>query len=246
MQRQEKKVGGMGNEESSRWNWLLKVAAISALALVVFFVADIVLVVVFGPSPTTVEAWFALFQKNALLGIVLSNGLTVVVVALGVPFFIALCFFIQTSKAVHSILAIGIIFRIVGSAVYLASNTILPLWHLSNQYIDATSEAYKSQLLASGQAMLAISSGTTLLTVSVLFTIAGILVCTSMLNSRALPKGVGVVGLVGFVLGSRLPSLLVPSFLYRMSLLLIAIGTIALLFWYISVAAKLFQRSAER
>jgi hypothetical protein len=142
----------------SGWKRLYRVGGVAALmAAVIFrrnFGAEIALFSAQQP-PGTVLDWFALLQNNRLLGLLCLNLFDLVNYALLALMFLALYVALRPANKRH--MAIAATLGLVGITVYLASNTAFSMLSLSDQYAAATTEAQRTQLLAAGQAMLALN-----------------------------------------------------------------------------------------
>jgi hypothetical protein len=104
---------------------------------------------------------------------------------------------------------------------------------LSNQYAAATTDAQRSLLEASGQAMLAIYQGTAFDVSYVLLSVAPLIISVVMLRSSAFGKVTAYVGILANAIGL---GLFVPAIGVFLSL----ISIVGLLIWYILIARRLF------
>ncbi len=95
--------------------------------------------------------------------------------------------------------ALALILSVVGSAVYLAGNTGLPMFALSRQYAEATTEAQRAAIVAAAQAMLALGESHTPGTfVAFLLLQSGALLNSGlMLRSGRFARATAVTGLLG-------------------------------------------------
>jgi hypothetical protein len=60
----------MSDSEHQNWAGLFKLGAISALIIVLVYLIEMVVVVAYGLPPGTAAGWFALLQKNRLVGLI--------------------------------------------------------------------------------------------------------------------------------------------------------------------------------
>ena len=164
------------------WKPLYQVGAAAALLVVLLYVIQII-VLVLSPPPNTVIGYFTLFHKNALLGLLDLDLLSIADYVLFVPMFIALS--IALRRISPSFMAIATALGLVGIATYLASNTAFEMLSLSSQYAAATTDAQRSLLVASGQAMLAIYQGTAFDVSYVLLAVAPLIISVVMLRSKS-------------------------------------------------------------
>jgi hypothetical protein len=216
---------------ASAWKPLYRVGGAAALIVVVFYVIQII-VLVASPPPSTVVGYFTLFHKNALLGLLDLDLLSIADYALFVPMFLAL--YIALRRASPSFMAIATALGLVGIAVYFASNTAFEMLSLSSQYAAATTEAQRSLFVTAGQEMLAIYQGTAFVVSYVLLAVAPVIMSVVMLRSKTFGKVTAAVGIVANVLAV---GLFVPAIGVFLSL----ISVVGLLIWYILIARRLFM-----
>jgi hypothetical protein len=124
--------------KESAWTPLYRIGAVAALIVVLFYVIQIIVFVV-SPPPNTVISYFTLFHKNALLGLLDLDLLSIVDYALFVPLFLAL--YIALRRVSPSFMVIATALALIGIATYFASNTAFEMLSLGNQYAAATTDA---------------------------------------------------------------------------------------------------------
>ena len=228
----------VNNEESRDWSGLYKIGAGSAIIIVLVYLIELVVVVRYGLPPGTVEGWFSLFQSNRLVGLIQSFALDVIAVSLHAPLYIALFFLLRQSKKGYATLILAAIFAFIGLAVYFASNITFSMLYLSDQFASAATEAQKSQILISGQTLLAIYNGTGPFIAFLFNAVAGILVSVVMLQSHVFARTIAIAGIVGNALELGLPPSIDPPFFLQIDPILIGLGGVILIFWYIAIAVK--------
>jgi hypothetical protein len=216
----------------SAWKPLYRVGGAAALTIVVLFVLQLI-VLVASPPPSTVIGYFTLFHKNALLGLLDLDLLSLADYVLFVPMFLAL--YAALRRASPSFMAIATTLALVGIAAYFASNTAFNMLSLSNQYTAATTETQRSTFLAAGQAMLAIYQGTAFYVSYVLLAIAPLIISVVMLRSNTFGKVTAYVGIVANVLAL---GFFVPT---TIGVFLSLISVVGLLIWYVLIARRLFM-----
>ena len=181
----------------SVWKSLYKVGGVAALIIVVLipiqsfiFVAD--------PPPSTVIGYFTLFQNNWFLELLDLDLLYIVDSALLILIYLAL--YAALKRASESFTAIALTIGLVGIAAYFASNTAFEMLSLSNQYATATTDVQRSILLAAGQAMLAIYTGTAFDVYYIFNAIALLVFSVVMLRSNLFSKVTAYGGILAGVL----------------------------------------------
>jgi hypothetical protein len=128
---------------------------LAAVAIAIVQVAIEVVGVAFAgiPVPTTVEGWFGLLQREPLLGLTELTGLQVPMFAFLVPMFLALHTALRRTDAALSLIATA--FALLGTGVYLASNTAFSMLSLSAKWAALPEGPERAGLVAAGEAMLA-------------------------------------------------------------------------------------------
>jgi len=215
----------------SAWKPLYRIGGAATLVVVLLYVIQI-MVLVMSPPPNTILGYFTLFHKNALLGLLDLDLLSIADYALFVPLFLALYFALR--RVSPSFMAIATALGLIGIATYFASNTAFEMLSLSSQYAAATTEVQRSMLMASGQAMLAIYQGTAFGVSYLFLAIASLIISVVMLWSTTFGKVTAVVGIVANVLA-------VGFFVPAIGVFLSLISVVALLIWYVLIAIKLFM-----
>ncbi|MFC2032683.1 hypothetical protein ACFLUS_04930 [Chloroflexota bacterium] len=221
---------------NSTWKTLYKVGGTAALITAVFIPIQIIVFIV-SPPPSSVTDWFALFQRNPLLGLLDMDLLLVTDNVLAIPIFLA--FYIALRRASRSIMTIAASLAFIGIAAYFASNTAFNMLSLSNQYVAAITEAQRSMLLAAGQAMLANYTGTAFQLSYVLGAVALITISVVMLRSNIFGKVTAYLGIAANVIAL---GLYVPTIGVYISIF----SVLFLWVWYILIARKLFQLGQPR
>jgi len=187
----------IGSETTgSTWNGLYRIGGAAALICALMYLITLGIYVPAyraGPPPGTVLEWLTLFQVKPLTGLFFLGLADIIIMVLWGPMSLALYTALKHFNKTWSMLATAFIF--VGMAVYLATNTAFSMLSLSHQYAAATTEAEKSVLLAAGQAMIAISEGTS--GKLPLAWIAGLILSVVMLRSAVFSKATAWAGILG-------------------------------------------------
>ena len=128
----------------SAWKNLYRIGGTAALIVGILTPIDVLFFVIW-PQPTTIQGWFALFQKNWVIGLLDLDLLGMIIYVIAVPSILALYFSLR--RASQSWIAISTALTFIGIAAYFGSNTIFSMLSLSNQYATASSDAQKSLFL---------------------------------------------------------------------------------------------------
>jgi len=198
-----------------------------------------------------VEGWFTLLHGNPLLGLTLLNFFDIANYALVGIMFLAVFVVLRRTNKSYTLLALT--FSFLGTLTYIVSNSVLPVFSLSNQYAAVTTEVQKSTLLSAGQAVLANGYNPDAVYqsadfyMSLLFVaLAGMLMSAVMLKGHIFGKATAYVGLVASSLDLiyLVGLVFVPvSSLYLLGVFCIAIAGLLLMIWHLLIGIKLYQLS---
>jgi hypothetical protein len=220
----------------SAWTPLYRVGGVAAL-LAVAIMPLAVFVFLAWPPPTTIESWFALFQRNGFLGLLDLDLLLVTSYVVMIPLYLAL--YIALRRVSQSFMAIALAFNLLGTALILAANPAAAMLTLSDRYAAATTDAQRAVFLGAGQALLVNWSGTAF-DLGYLFGGIGILIIAIvMLRSTIFGKFTAYTGLV---MGAVM---LVPASAGTVGLVLSLVSLVPTAIWLLLVARRLFQLAAR-
>jgi len=215
----------------SRWNWLYKVAGITALITAVLIVVQII-VFVLWPPPTTASDYFNLFQDNVLLGLLALDLLYVIDNVLLIPIFLAL--YVALRRINEPFIIIGTALGFVGIAAFFASNPAANMYFLSGQYAAAATDARRALFLAAGEAMLAVNSGTAYHVSLILGSVALVIIPIVMLQGKIFSKATAYMGILANVLA-------LGFYVPRIGIYILLFSVVFLWIWYILITRRLFQ-----
>ena len=228
----------------AEWAGLYKLGAVTSLLILGTAVLEILITFLPGgyASAETVVDWFNLLHDNWFLGLRNLGLLNIVMTALSIPMFFALCMAHWKVNPKYSALAMIISF--IGIAVFYATNRAFAMLDLSTQYAAATTDAQRAVLEAAGQALLAVGQSHTPGTFIgfCLAEIAGILISFVMLRGGIFSKLTAYAGILGFgmLLVYEISQSFVPALL-GVALIFAMIGGILNLVWYGLIARRLLR-----
>lgn len=219
------------NTTDSRWHWLYKVAAMSALITAVLIVVHMITYMIW-PPPNTAIAYFKLFQDNALQGFLALDLLYVIDNILLIPILLALYVALRRTNEPFMLIAAALGF--MGIAALFASNPAASMHVLSGQYAAAATDAQRALFLAAGEAMLAVFSGTAYHISLILGSVALVIIPIVMLQSKIFSKATAYMGILAnaLALGFYVP---------KIGIYILLFSVIFLLVWYIQITRRLFQ-----
>jgi hypothetical protein len=225
----------------SKWASLYRIGGVAALVAGIVFrrniAAEIILFAGQTP-PNTVADWFTLLQNNSLLGVSLLNIFDVVNYALVGIMFLGL--YVTLKQTNRDFMALAATLGLVGTAVYLASNTAFSMLSLSNQYATAATETEKTTFLAAGQTLLAMGQSTGVYTSLLLVAVAGFITSVVMLKSKVFGKVTAYVGILAGAL-DLIYCVTTFAFMPELDALFLASAGLCLMIWHILAGRKLYQ-----
>ena len=150
--------------------------------------------------PQTAVDRFGQFQASPLLGLYNLDLLNIVNQIFLIPAYVAL--YAAHRKTSHAFSLLALIIFLVGTTVFITTNTALPMLELSNKYASATTDSQKTLLAAAGEAMLVRGShGSLGVFIGFLLpNIAGLIMSSAMLSGRIFSKITSLMGIVGSIL----------------------------------------------
>jgi hypothetical protein len=230
----------------SSWNKFYKVAGIAALLALVVMVLEILITFLPGgartmPDTLDVVDWYELFNHNAFMGLRNLGLMNIISILFGIPIYLALYGVHRNTNRAYALFAAVLYF--IGLAVYISNNTAFSMFALSSKYATATTPTQKSLIVAAGESLLAQGESHTPGTFIGFFLceIAGIAISVVMLHGRVFSRINAYTGIVGsgFLLLFDICSAFVPA-LFQAAMILVMIGGISSLVWYVLIAQKLF------
>jgi hypothetical protein len=227
----------VADHADSAWKALYRVGGGAALLAVACIVAALAVFLAW-PPPTAIESWFALFQRNAFLGLLDLDLLLVTSYVVMIPLYLAL--YVALRRVSQSFMAIALAFNMMGAALILGVNPGAAMLTLSERYAAATTDAQRTTILAAGQALITNWSGSAFVVGYLLGGIAMLITAVVMLRSKSFSKFIAYTGLVMGAL------MLVPASAGTVGLLLSLISLAPTVIWLLLIARRLFQLAAPQ
>lgn len=234
----------MNNE--AQWNGIYILGGISTIIALIGIVLDVVVGSSTGGNlsalPQTAVDRFAQFQVNPFLGLYNLDLLNIVNQIFLIPTYFALYAIQRKTNPAFSLLALVIF--LVGTTVFVTTNTALPMLELSRKYATAATESQKMLFAAAGEAMLARGThGSLGVFIGFLLpNIAGIIISLTMLTGKVFNKATALAGLIGSVL--MLLYIVLVTFVPNVKNMAAAVsmpGGLLLMAWMIMFTIKFFQ-----
>jgi hypothetical protein len=194
-----------------------------------------------APRSGAVRDWFSLLQAHPLIGLISLNGLDLVNYALVGLIVLGMYAALRKSAPGAVTVALGLAFT--GIAVYFASNQAFSLLRLSRAYAAAATDAERSQLLAAGQALQALSDpltfGSGVFWGFNLVTLAELIFAGAMLRTGVFSKLTAWIGLAANALG--LGYFITVAFAPALTFIPLSASAPLLLVWYLLAGVRLLR-----
>ena len=194
-----------GNENTEKqWQSIYIIGGVFTIITLIGVTLDVIIGNVTGGNlselPQTAAERFVQFQANPWLGLHNLDLLNTVNQIFFIPGYFALYAVQRKTNSAYALLAL-IVF-LVGTTVFVAANSALPMLELSHKYAAATTESQKTLLAAAGEAMLARGAHGSL---GVFFSfflpnIAGLIMSFAMLTGKVFSKTNSYAGIIGSAL----------------------------------------------
>ena len=234
----------------AQWKGFYTLGGIAAILSLIAVMADIVIGSSMGGNlsalPQTAVDRFFQFQQNAWLGLYNLDLLNTVNQLISIPIYFAL--YAVHRKINKPYAHLTLIIFLIGTTVFVTTNTALPMLELSRKYAAAT-ESQKALLAAAGEAMLARGEHGSL---GVFFgfalsTIAALLMSLVMLQGRVFSKINSYTGIIGNVLMFVYVVLVTfnPA-VKNTAVAFAAPGGLLLMAWMVMFTIRLFQLGSQR
>jgi len=224
----------------SDWKGLCRLGGVAALILLLYSVVTMIVLALFGVSPSTAAESFAMLQNSRIVGLLRLDILTVFVyMPLCYLLFLGIYVALRRTNGAYAALATVLVF--VGITLFLATPSALSMIVLSDKYAVATTDAQRSQLLAAGEAILASDMwhGTGAIIGGMLLQSGALLISVVMLQGKIFSKAIAYVGIVTH--GLDLAHLVVLFLVPRLGTILMIVAGTLYLIWLPLVGLRLFQ-----
>ena len=240
----------MDNSEK-QWKIIYKIGAITTIIVLCGIILDMVVGTITGGNiaelPQTAIERFNQFKDNGLLGLYNLDLLNIINQIILIPSILALYAAHRNTNKPFALLSL--ILFLVGTTIFITSNTALTMLDLSQKYFAASSEEQRMLLAAAGEAMLAKGSHGNLgvFIGFALPTLANVLMSAVMLYGKVFSRATSYLGLVGNIL-LLLYIILVTFFpeVEKMALLFAMPAGLLAVTWMIMFTIKLLKMSKNR
>jgi hypothetical protein len=138
----------MTSQKSVLW-----IGGTACFVLLGYSLATLLIMTLIGGPPETIEQTFSILHDNKLTGLLRLDILTVFVMPLYYLLFYSL--YISLKDIDRAISTISMILAFAGVTLFLATPSVFSYLHLSDRFVNVTSDNQRNQLLAAGESIIA-------------------------------------------------------------------------------------------
>lgn len=214
-----------------RWNLLYRLGGAASLLTFLYIPLQIATFMTV-PEPTDAIGWFALFQKSNFQGLLSFEFLFIVTSVIGIITTLAL--YVALRRYNESIMAIALVFSVIGIVCIIVARPAIDMLYLSNQYAAAASDSQRVMYQTAGEALLAMRHGSAFHVCYNLANINLIIIPLVMLRGKIFSKATAWMGIFAGLLGFGLYLPVIGVWVSVLSVVFMGI-------WDILIAIRLFQ-----
>ena len=232
------------HESTGNWKSLYKLGGWAAVIFILYSLVTMVVMFGLGTPPTTASDVFQMLEENKLIGLLRLDILTLFTIPLYYVIFLGI--YVSLRKTDLSYATLGTLATFVGVTLLLATPSVFSLLSLSDQFIAATTEFQRNQLLAAGEAILVSDMwhGSGAILGGLLSLIGALILSAVMVKSESFAKATAYVGIMTY--GLDLLRSLIGFFAPQVSMVLMAIAGTLYLVWFPLLARDLFRLSRHK
>lgn len=218
-----------------------KLGAWSAVLLLVYSLATILIVAFIGGPPETVNEVFSMLRENRINGLLRLDILTVFVMPLYFVLFYGL--YVALKDLNPHLVRLATLFIFTGVILFLAAPSVFSYLRLNDAHVLAASEVEKSGIWAATEAVLAMDiwHGTGPRLGGILLQLGATVLSVLMLRSASFTKLTSYTGI--FTHGLDLAHILVGFFMPMLANGIMAVAGVLYLLWFPLIIISLFKLS---
>lgn len=233
-------------DTEKQWKTIYMLGGMMTLIALIGILLDVIMGSVTGGNlsalPQTAVDRFTQFQENPLLGLYNLDLLNIINQIILIPAYYAL--YAAHRKVNTPFAGLALLIFLVGTIIFVSTNTALPMFELSKKYAAASTESQKALFAAAGEGMLArgMHGSLGVFIGFILPNIAGIIMSFVMLTGKLFNKAVSYLGIAGSSL--MVIYLILVTFApstKNMATALAMPGGLMAMAWMILFAIKLFK-----
>lgn len=179
------------------WRPLYRIGGIAPLITLALYLTELLVIVIGGQYPATMEDWFQLFQRSKVLALLYLNAPDTLSIAILGLMFLAIYFALR--RASPSWMTVATFLAFLGVAVFVTTRAMMvsAMLSLSDRYAVAATEAQRAQLLIAGDAITSPARATPETTGFLFLAVASLIISGVSLRSRIFSRAVSYVGILG-------------------------------------------------
>lgn len=183
-------------EPLSEWRGLLRTAGLAAYAQLIITLISIVVMTALGPPPAEIEPFLAVFQESPIAGLLRDDFLFLLLVAVYLVTFSGIYYAMR--REYPALTTLAVLFTFAAATLSMAAHSGFSLWHLSEQYAQAATEAQKQQILAAAEAVRAMGwwNSTAGFMTGLLLQGSGVMISAGMLKHPGFARLTAFSGLI--------------------------------------------------
>jgi hypothetical protein len=222
------------------WAPLYRIGAVAPWITLASYLTEVVVIILGETYPATMADWFALLQRDKILGLLYLNALDTFSIALLGLMFVAVC--VALRRVNPSFVAIAAFFALLGIAVFVSTRAAMVsgLLNLTDQYAAAATEAQRAQLLIAGDAIVSPTRATPQTTGFFFIAVAALIISLVDRRGETLGKAAAYVGILAalFTFVGDICLIVAPS----IAGVLMPVGMLLWPAWWFLVSLALFRK----
>jgi hypothetical protein len=173
------------------------IGGISAILQLIAILSYSIVVGILGQKPTSAAEYFDIYQSSPMEAFLRGDFLLMILIGLYLGTFPAMYAALRRLSPVYA--ALATLFTLLAVAGTFATESSFSLLHLGGQYVNATSEAMRTQLQAAGEAVIASDmwNSSAAYMGGILLQGSGVMISVIMLRSKDFSKVTAYSGLLG-------------------------------------------------
>jgi hypothetical protein len=218
---------------------IYRIGGTVCIILIAYSLATILLLLIIGSPPASVEDCFKMLHDNRVTGLLRLDILTIFILPLYFPLFISL--YIALKKTDNGLVTLGTIIVFSGLTLVLATPSVFSFLDISDKFAKATSDIQKNNLIAAGESILASDMwhGSGARIGGLLLQTGALIISIVMLRTNVFNKLTAITGIVTH--GLDLMHIIAGFFLPSLAAIFMAIAGILYLIWFPQIGLRLFK-----
>jgi hypothetical protein len=231
---------GSTRPRKGSWQSLYRIGGSAPLITLAIYIGQVVVTLLAGyPYPANPEAWFQLFQRSKILGLIYLNAFDVFSIGILGLMFLALAAALWQVNP--SLTAMAAFTAFLGIAVFVASRALMvsAAVNLNDQFALALTDEQKYQLLTAWKVITSPARATPETTGFLFIALASLVFSIVMLQAGTFRKTIAILGFAGCLvtIADQVSLVLAPT----LALVLMPLNGALWLVWWLLVSRALFR-----